>query len=197
MIAGVRGTLTARTGDRVTVDTAAGVRYELAVPLGVLERLPHEGAAVDLNTVLVVREDGWALYGFDREHERLVFQRLLGTSGVGPKLALAMLSALGGERVVQALRGADLGALCTVPGVGKKTAERLVLELKDKLRDLSAAGDAPAPLPAADQAVQALTNLGYRAAEADRAVRAAVAEHGHANTAEVIRTALRSLTGAT
>ncbi len=197
MIAGVRGTLTARTGDRVTVDTAAGVRYELAVPLGVLERLPREGAAVDLNTVLIVREDGWALYGFDREHERFVFQRLLGTSGVGPKLALAMLSALGGERVVQALRGGDLGALCTVPGVGKKTAERLVLELKDKLRDLSAAGDAPAALPAADQAVQALTNLGYRPAEADRAVRAAVAEHGRASTAEVIRTALQSLTGAT
>ena len=197
MIAGIRGTLTARTGDRVTVETTAGVRYELAVPLGVLERLPHEGTAVDLNTVLVVREDGWALYGFDREYERLVFQRLLGTSGVGPKLALAMLSALGGQRVVQALRSGDLGALCTVPGVGKKTAERLVLELKDRLRDLSATGDAPAPLPAADQAVQALTNLGYRAAEADRAVRAAVAEHGQANTAEVIRAALQSLTGAT
>jgi Holliday junction DNA helicase RuvA len=124
MIAGVRGTLTARTGDRVIVTTAAGVSYELAVPLGVLERLPAEGSDVDLRTVLVVREDGWALFGFDRDHERLVFQRLLGATGVGPRLALALLSTLGGSRVVAALKGSDLAALCAVPGVGTKTAER-------------------------------------------------------------------------
>jgi Holliday junction DNA helicase RuvA len=193
MIAGVRGTLAARAGDRVTVETAAGVSYELAVPLGVLERLPPEGAPVDLRTVLIVREDGWALYGFDREYERQVFQRLLGTSGVGPRLALALLSTLGGQRVVGALRGGDLAALCTVPGIGKKTAERMVLELKDRLGDLTPPGETPARVPAADQAVQALINLGYGAADADRAVRAVLAEHGAATPADVIRRALQTL----
>lgn len=193
MIAGIRGTITARLGDRVVVETTSGVSYELAVPLGVLERLPAEGAAVDLRTVLVVREDGWALYGFDRDYERGVFQRLLGATGIGPRLALALLSSLGGARVVSALRGGDLAALCTVPGVGKKTAERIVLELKDRLADLTPPGQAPARAPAADQAVQALVNLGYGAADADRAVRAAMTAHGAATAAELIRQALQTL----
>jgi Holliday junction DNA helicase RuvA len=193
MIAGVRGTIVARTGDRVVVATAAGVSYELAVPLGVLERLPGEGAQVDLKTVLVVREDDWALYGFDREDERGVFQRLLAASGVGPRLALALLSSLGGNRVVTAIRSGDLAVLCTVPGVGKKTAARMVLELKDRLGDLTPPGESPTRAPAADQAVQALINLGYGAADADRAVRAAVAEHGTAEPAELIRQALQTL----
>jgi Holliday junction DNA helicase RuvA len=192
MIAGVRGTLTARLGDRVVVETASGVSYELAVPLGVLERLPPEGTTVDLRTVLVVREDGWALYGFDRDYERGVFQRLLGASGVGPRLALALLSSLG-PRVVSALKGGDLAALCTVPGIGRKTAERLVLELKDRLGDLTPPGEAPARAPAADQAVEALVNLGYGAVDADRAVRAVLAERGTAAVAEVIRQALQIL----
>jgi Holliday junction DNA helicase RuvA len=193
MIAGVQGTLAARLGDRVVIETASGVSYELAVPLGVLERLPGEGAQVRLHTVLVVREDGWALYGFDREHERGVFQRLLGASGVGPRLALALMSSLGGARVVQALRGGDLAALCTVSGVGKKTAERMVLELKDRLGDLTPPGETPPRTPAADEAVQALVNLGYGAADADRAVRAALAGGGATGTAEIIRRALHTL----
>jgi Holliday junction DNA helicase RuvA len=193
MIAGIQGSLAARSGDRVVVETTGGVSYELAVPLGVLERLPAEGAQVRLYTVLVVREDGWALYGFDREYERSIFQRLLGASGIGPRLALALLSSLGGPRVVQALRGGDLAALCTVSGVGKKTAERMVLELKDRLGDLSAPGEAPARAPAADEAVQALITLGYGAADADRAVRAVVADGGTADTAEIIRRALHQL----
>lgn len=193
MIAGVRGRLVARTGDRVVVETASGVSYELAVPLGVLERLPREGSDVDLRTVLVVREDDWLLFGFDRDFERVVFQRLLAASGVGPRLALALLSSLGGGRVVGALRSGDLGALCTVPGVGKKTAERMILELKDRLGDLTPPGEAPARAPAADQAVQALINLGYGAADADRAVRAVLAEHGSAEPADLIRQALQTL----
>jgi Holliday junction DNA helicase RuvA len=194
VIAAVRGTIAARTGDRVVVATASGVSYELAVPLGVLERLPREGADVDLKTVLVVREDGWLLFGFDREYERQVFQRLLSATGVGPRLALALLSTLGGGRVVAALKGADVAALCTVPGIGKKTAERIVLELKDRLGDLTPPGEAPARPPAADQAVQALVNLGYGGADADRAVRAAVARDGAAQPAEIIRQALQLLT---
>ena len=194
MIAAVRGTITARTGDRVVVATASGVSYELAVPLGVLERLPPEGADVDLTTVLVVREDDWLLFGFDREHERQVFQRLLSATGVGPRLALALLSTLGGSRVVAALKGGDVAVLCAVPGIGKKTAERIVLELKDRLGDLTPPGEPAARPPAADQAVQALMNLGYGAADADRAVRAAVARDGAAEPAEIIRQALQHLT---
>jgi Holliday junction DNA helicase RuvA len=193
MIAGVRGRLTAKSGDRVVVATAGGLSYELAVPLGVLERMPPEGQDVDLRTVLVVREDGWLLFGFDRDHERQVFQRLLGATGVGPRIALALLSTLGGGRVVAALRGGDLATLCTVPGIGRKTAERIVLELKDKLADLTAPGETPARAPAADQAVQALVNLGYGALDADRAVRAALADAGAAATTELIRRALRAL----
>jgi holliday junction DNA helicase RuvA len=194
VIAGVRGTLAARTGDRVVVVTPSGVSYELAVPLGVLERLPRDGAEVDFRTVLVVREDGWWLYGFDREHERQVFQRLLSASGVGPRLALALLSTLGGGKVVAALKGADVAVLCTVPGIGKKTAERIVLELKDRLGDLTPPGEPPARAPAAEQAVQALVNLGYGPADADRSVRAAVAADGAAQAAEIIRRALQHLT---
>ena len=194
MIAAVHGTVVSRTGDRVVVTTPGGVSYELAVPLGVLERLPADGATVDLRTVLVVREDGWALFGFDREHERQVFQRVLSVSGIGPRIALALLSTLGGTRVAAALTGGDLASLCTVPGVGKKTAERMVLELKDKFRDLTPPGEAPARLPAADQAVQALVNLGYAATDADRAVRAALADGGTDVPADLIRRALKTFT---
>ena len=106
------------------------------MPLGVLERLPANGTRISLHTELVVREDGWSLYGFDRVVEREVFQRLLGASGFGPRLALALISALGGDRTVRSIKGKDLAALSSVPGIGKKKAERLVLELQDKLDDI-------------------------------------------------------------
>lgn len=197
MISAVRGALAGKQGDRVVVATPGGVSYEVAVPLGVLERLPAEGATVELKTVLVVREDGWALYGFDQELERAVFQRLLTATGVGPRLALALVSALGGPRVVGALREGDLAILCTVPGIGKKTAERMVVELKDKVRDLAAAvpGAARERPPAAEQAVQALMGLGYLPAEADRAVRAILTTDGAGEPVDLIRRALQILAG--
>lgn len=194
MISALRGTLISKTGDRVVLETAGGVSYEVAVPLGVLERLPGEGRPVELKTVLVVREDAWALYGFDQELERTVFQRLLGASGIGPRLALALVSTLGGPRVVAAVRDGDIAVLCTVPGIGKKTADRMVLELKDRLRGLAAAeAVTPHGVPA-EQAVQALMNLGYGAADADRAVRAVVSQDGTGEPAELIRRALQRLT---
>ena len=194
MISAVRGVLVSKSGDRVVLETSGGVSYEIAVPLGVLERMPAEGRPVDLRTVLVVREDGWALYGFDQELERTVFQRLLLASGIGPKLALALVSTLGGPRVAAAVREADLATLCSVPGIGKKTAERVVLELKDRLRDLAAGEPAAARSVPAEQAVQALVNLGYNANDADRAVRAAVSQNGAGEPAELIRRALQRLT---
>lgn len=193
MIAGVRGTLLAKTGDRAVVATPGGVTYELGVPLGVLERLPGEGAEVSLSTVLVVRDDGWALFGFDDRTERTIFQRLLGASGVGPRLALALVSTLGGARLARAIHEADLAVLCTVPGVGKKTAERIVLELKDRLRDVASAAAEVVSLPA-EQAVQALANLGYAAGEADRAVRAVLSREESLEPADLVRGALQLLT---
>ncbi len=194
MISAVRGTLVSKSGDRVVLETSGGVSYEIAVPLGVLERMPAEGRTVDLRTVLVVREDGWALYGFDQELERTVFQRLLMASGIGPKLALALVSTLGGSRVAAAVRDGDLATLCSVPGIGKKTAERVVLELKDRLRDMAASEPAAVRSVPAEQAVQALMNLGYGPADADRAVRAVVSQNGAGEPAELIRRALQRLT---
>jgi Holliday junction DNA helicase RuvA len=193
VIAGIHGKLLSKTGDRVTVLTPAGVSYELAVPLGVMERLPAEGKSVELQTVLVVREDAWALFGFDEGQERRIFQRLLGASGVGPRLALALLSTLGGLRLARAIQEGDLGVLCTVPGVGRKTAERIVVELRDKLKDIAATEGAEGVLPA-EQAVQALVNLGYGAADADRAVREALSQDGSREPVDLIRGALQLLT---
>lgn len=194
MIAGIHGTLVSKTGDRVVVATAGGVTYEIAVPIGVLEHLPATNADVTLKTVLVVREDGWSLYGFDEDHERDLFQRLLGTTGVGPRLALAVVSTLGGARTVRAVRDGDVAALVTVPGIGKKTAERILLELKDRLRDITVPGTAQVASAPLDQAVQALVNLGYSTADSERALRAVVSDSGATETVDLIRGALQLLT---
>jgi Holliday junction DNA helicase RuvA len=194
VIAGISGILRSKTGDRVLVTTDGGVTYEIAVPLGVLEKLPAPGSPIGLRTVLVVREDGWHLFGFDEDHERDIFQRLLGATGVGPRLALALVSSLGGARLVRAVKEGDLAALCTVPGIGKKTAERIVLELKDRLRDIAVPGAAPAASAPAEQAIQALVNLGYPATDAERAVRTIVSDRGTGDPVDLIRGALQLLT---
>lgn len=194
MIALVSGVLTDRDGETITIQTAGGVGYEVTVPLGVYERLPAAGAQVTLHTDLVVREDGWTLYGFDTATERRVFQRLLGASGFGPRLALSLLSALGPDRTVRSIQGKDLAALATVSGIGKKKAERLVLELHDRFADLAVAPALPARPTRGDEAVKALTALGYTPAQADEAVRAALDEDGPDDTAAVLRRALLTLT---
>ena len=193
MIAAIRGTVSARAGDLVTIATAGGVSYEVAVPVSVLESLPPAGGEVHLHTVLIVREDGWSLFGFDTPETRVVFQRLLGASGVGPRLALSLISALGSERVVRAIKEGDLAALCTVSGIGKKKAERMVLELKDRMRDLEVEGGADSMDSAGDRAIRALVKLGYGQLEADGAVRSVLASNGTADTAEVLRGALELL----
>jgi Holliday junction DNA helicase RuvA len=195
MIAAVHGHLVSKSVDRVVIATSGGVSYEIAVPLGVMERLPSEGMEVGLNTVPIVREDGWSLYGFDQANERIVFQRLLAVNGVGPRLALAIVSTLG-NRVTKVIRDSDIAALCTVPGVGKKTAERISLELKDRLRDLPSSDGMTARSLPAEQAVQALTNLGYGSAEADRAVRAILSQQESGEVVDIIRGALQLLTKA-
>jgi holliday junction DNA helicase RuvA len=203
VIAQVAGRLAAKQADRVVILTAAGVGYEIVVPLGVMERLPAAGEAVSLATELVVREDGWSLYGFSDEAERRFFQRLIGVSGVGPKIAIALMSALGVERGVRALRERNIALLASVSGIGKKTAERLALELADKLGEFEAAAGAGAGVGAgsavagggvADAALHALERLGYASAEADRALRQALAADGGADAATLVRRALQLLT---
>jgi holliday junction DNA helicase RuvA len=199
VIAYVRGRLAAKSADRVVVETAGGVGYEITVPLGVMERLPGTGAEVTLATELVVREDGWALYGFLDESERRFFQRLTSVSGVGPKLAVAVMSALGVERGARAMREKNIAVLSSVSGIGKKTAERLALELGDKVDEFvdGAAAGGPAPLATgAAAALKALERLGYSAGEADKAVRQALAGNGGdaGETETLVRHALRILT---
>lgn len=194
MIAIVAGTLALKESDRVIVRTASGVGYEVFVPTRALESLPAEGRPVELHTHLAVREDGQTLYGFASADERRVFQRLLSASGIGPRMALAILSALSGTRVVRAIREKDIAALTAVPGVGKKTAERLVFELADKTGDLEAEPGAPVT-STTESATKALTRLGYTAAEADEAVRRALAENGARETSELVKAALGWLGG--
>src|SRR2546427_12252765 len=172
MIAHVRGKLTSKSADRVVVETPGGVGYEVVVPLGVMERLPAAGADITLATELVVREDGWALYGFLDEAERRFFQRLTSVSGVGPRIGIALLSALGVERGARALREKNIGVLASVSGIGRKTAERLALELGEKVEEFTEAPSIAVPA-GAEAALKALERLGDGVPDADRAVREA------------------------
>ncbi len=196
MIARVHGKLVAKGIDRIEVMTAGGVCYELIIPLNVLESLPREGQDVDLFTSLVVKEDGWQLFGFLNANDRSLFHTLRSASGVGPALALGLISALGSGRVVRAIRDRDLTTLQGVPRVGKKVAERLCVELGDKMKDYAAdaslkGGDSSLDGGAAD-AVRALVSLGYETADSEKAVRAALGDAA-AGTADVVRAALAVL----
>jgi Holliday junction DNA helicase RuvA len=195
MIAYVRGRLAAKSSDRVVVETAGGVGYEVTVPLGVMERLPGTGTEVTLATELVVREDGWSLYGFLDESERRFFRTLTSVSGVGPKLAVAVMSALGVERGARAVREKNIALLSSVSGIGKKTAERLALELGDKV-DEFVDGAAVPIVAGAEAALKALERLGYSTPQADRALREALAGNGGValETEALVRRALQLLT---
>jgi Holliday junction DNA helicase RuvA len=175
------------------------VGYELLIPLSVYEGLPRVGEAVSLHTHLVVKEDGWQLYGFQSPYERRVFQRVLAAKGVGPALALGMLSTLTAERLVRAIREKDIPTLQSVPRVGRKKAEQLILDLADKLDDLQGGGAAAGPRPegaGAEDAIRALVSLGYTSADAERGVRAALDAGGRGlGAAELIRAALGKMRG--
>jgi Holliday junction DNA helicase RuvA len=194
MIALLTGTLAIKEADRVVVRTTTGVGYECFVPTRALADLPGPGQPVELHTSLVIREDAQSLYGFTTAEERRVFQRLLQATGIGPRLALAMLSQYSGERLVRSIREHDVAALVAVPGVGKKTAERLILELADKTDDLAAEPAAPTT-SVTDAATQALIRLGYNAPEADDAVRRALAQDGRRETPALLKAALAFLAG--
>lgn len=172
MISRVRGKLLSKEIDRAEVATAGGVTYELQIPATVFQGLPRVGEDVELHAALIGREDGLELFGFRNEKERGLFLRLQSASGIGPRLALTLLGAMSAETLVEAIRGRDLGRLQTVSGVGKKKAERIALELADKLEDMAvAAAGEQLEGPLVESAVSALLSLGYSRGEAESAVR--------------------------
>ncbi|MFV1986935.1 MAG: Holliday junction branch migration protein RuvA [Gemmatimonadota bacterium] len=189
----MRGTLVDRGSGSVEILAGDGLGYDVHIPLGLLDRLPSIGEEVELHTVLVVKDDALELYGFGSQGERELFRRLRTASGVGPRLALAILGALPVDRVVRAIRSRDHATLQTVTGVGKKTAQRIAIELADKLDDL---GDGVLDLPTggpSTAAVQALRALGYGQLESDDAVRRALLSLGgrRVDAEELIKHALQ------
>ncbi len=198
MIGWLRGTLIAKEPPALLVDVG-GVGYELEAPMTTIYDLPAVGQTVTLHTHLVVREDAHLLFGFARESQRRLFRDLLKVNGVGPRVALAVLSGMSDEEFVRCVADGNLARLTQVPGIGRKTAERLVMELRDKLpfephgvaaQDAVAAGAAADPV---SEAVSALIALGYRPQEASRAVRNLAAKDLSAE--DIIRQALRSMAG--
>lgn len=188
MISRIRGEVLRREPAKVEVLTSAGVVYEIHIPLSVFRRLPAEREAVELLTVFTVRDDAHVLFGFLEERERALFTRLVSVQKIGARLGLAMMSMYHAGRLVRVLAEKDVQALVQVSGVGRKTAERIVLELSDKVHDLAAADDLEgAEATAAAEAVQALIALGYAVADADAAVREAVVADGLSDPEEILR----------
>ncbi|HEU5210705.1 MAG TPA: Holliday junction branch migration protein RuvA [Longimicrobiales bacterium] len=197
MISRIRGTLLRRELDSAEIMTAGGVAYQVSVPLSVFERLPQEGGEVELITHQVVREDSIELFGFLHDGERRLFGRLLTASGVGPRLALSMLSTLPPQRLVRAIVDKDIAALRQVPGLGAKKAEKIAVELADRLDDLTVAvAGTRAEGRTAEDAVGALVALGYSNSEASEAVRAALDADGRIQGVELIRAALAAMSRA-
>lgn len=196
MITRLRGTLISRELNHVEVETAGGIVYEVQVPRLILERIPKPPVPdFEIRTLQVVREDSAKLYGFLEPLERELFSRLLGASGVGPTVAVAMLSTYSARRLAQALAEKDVNALIQVSGVGKKTAERIVLDLADKVEDLAVGAAGPdgageGAEPGAQEAVGALVALGFSFVDADAAVRRGLAEGEAAGSDELVRRAL-------
>ena len=195
MISRIHGTLLRRDLTACEVMTAGGVAFEIEIPLSVFERLPKEGAEIELRTYQLFREDAQLLFGFLEDNERALFARLLTASGVGPKLALAMLSRMTPDRLVRAITDRDIASLRQIPGLGTKKAERLVLELADKLQDLAFRGAAAGPGArpagrAAEEAVAALVALGYSPGDATHAVREILDDRPGLGGVELIKAAL-------
>ncbi|MBI4460058.1 MAG: Holliday junction branch migration protein RuvA [Acidobacteria bacterium] len=199
MIAHLRGRLISKNPDRVVLETG-GVGYEVFIPVSTFYDLAAPGADVELHIHTHVREDSLALYGFRTEREKTLFEKLLSVSGVGPKLAVTILSGLEMAELVPAIRRGDVNKLVHIPGVGRKTAERLILELRDKLDAMAVEETAPeakvAPLQPAsveDDVLSALVNLGYSSYSAEKAVREARQEATNGDFEQLLKTSLRLL----
>jgi Holliday junction DNA helicase RuvA len=193
MIGSVRGRLESKSPPQLTVDVG-GLGYELVAPMSTFFLLPAVGEEVRLLTHLVVREDAHILYAFGTEDERRLFRSLIKVSGVGPKIALALLSGISVEAFVQCVQSEDFGALTRIPGVGRKTAERLVVELRDRLPAPGSSAGTMTAMPAASpeaEAHAALIGMGCTPAEATRLLKAV--GPGTHSTEQLIRRALQGV----
>jgi Holliday junction DNA helicase RuvA len=191
MIGSLRGRIASKTPPQLTVEVG-GLGYELEAPMSTFFHLPAVGEEVQLLTHLVVREDAHVLYGFATDEERRLFRSLIKVSGVGPKIALALLSGISVAAFAECIQREDIAALTRVPGVGRKTAERLIVEMRDRLSAAGSGGTATTAAAAAtaeSEAYDALVALGYRPAEATRLLKAA--GPGTHSTEELIRRALQ------
>jgi holliday junction DNA helicase RuvA len=190
MIGSLRGTIQAKAPPQLMIDVG-GVGYELEAPMSTFFHLPAIGQEVSLLTHLVVREDAHMLYGFGTPDERRLFRALLKVSGVGPKIALALLSGISVEAFAQCIVNHDVASLVRVPGIGRKTAERLFVEMRDRIGTLEGAPGIPSLASASpeSEALSALIGLGYKPAEASRLLK--IVEPGTHCTEELIRRALQ------
>lgn len=193
MIAHLRGKLLAKHPNEAIVETG-GVGYDITISVPTFSDLPAAGAEVALHVYTHVREDVIALYGFLRFAEKQLFEKLITVSGIGPKLAITILSGMPADEMVAAIRGNDVTKLTRIPGIGKKTAERMVLELRDKLPDTGSPSMPAAPAMSAveEDVLSALVNLGYQRAAAEKAL-AAGARNGKASFDAMFRDALAVL----
>ncbi len=197
MIARLEGVLAEKAPDSLVLDIG-GVGYDVRVPLSTFLELPDPGKVVRLEIHTHVREDIFQLYGFQTAEERLAFRLLIGISGVGPRLALAILSGLPIERMLVAIRKRDLAQLTGIPGVGPKTAERILIELRDKIAQFELIEEAMAGSSDVEEAtISALVNLGYPRGHAEKAVRQALERvpEGSRELGDLIREALRVAAG--
>ena len=196
MIAHLRGRILRKSPQEVVVDVG-GVGYRVAIPVSTFYRLGEEGAEVSLRVHTHVREDTLALFGFLTAHEQVLFERLIQVAGVGPRLAVNILSGIEAAELASALRGSDIARLTRIPGVGKKTAERLVVELKDKMPPATApeTEEAPAGTTPKEDLLSALAHLGYSRGEAERGVDRALREDGEGRFEDLLRRALQIVSG--
>jgi Holliday junction DNA helicase RuvA len=192
MISHLRGTLADKGIDHVVVDVS-GVGLRVTVSLQTLGELPPTGGPVQLLTQMIVREDALTLYGFLTADERRAFELCMTVQQVGPKLAMSILSTLNPDELAGAIAGGDVARLQRIPGVGKKTAERLALELRDKFERPGRPALVAVKVPSSGPVLSALVNLGYKPAEAERAVDQVLTAHPSAPVPELIKRALRAL----
>jgi holliday junction DNA helicase RuvA len=196
VIANLRGRLFNKQPNRIVIDVN-GVGYDVSVPLSTFYGLGDEGSDIALRIHTHVREESLSLYGFATALELAVFERLIGISGIGPKLALAVLSGIETPELVRAIQRGDVARLTGIPGVGKKTSERIVIELKDRLPQLrietADAGDVPPPSALRDDVISALVNLGYHRPLSERAADAAVKAVTGGGFEQTLKQALREL----
>jgi len=194
MIAHLRGTLLTKHPNQVVVETA-GVGYEVNIAVPTFSELPANGAEVALHIHTHVREDVIALYGFLRPAEKVLFEKLMTVSGIGAKLAITILSGMAADDMAAAIRGNDLARLTRIPGIGKKTAERMVLELRDKLPPVAGTSTPTAPAMSAmeEDVLSALMNLGYQRVTAEKALASALKNAKSGSFDAIFREALGGL----